>query len=228
MKMNIIKLGINQLKKDKKILLLSLVLAFIATLVFGVVATAQYSDKIQGGISSSVIRFHCLANSNSTADQTLKLEVRDRVLAEIEPMVSQSKSKAETVKILQNSINQMRQAALETIEENGKDYDVRVSLENCSFPMKKYGDSVFPAGDYDALRVEIGEAKGKNFWCVVYPPLCFVDEGCQQLDDGTKDELKNILTQEEYSIILAAENDEEIVPEIKFKVVEWWQERKAK
>lgn len=228
MKMNIIKLGINQIKKDKKILLLSLLLAFIATLVFGVVATAQYSDKIQGGISSSVIRFHCLANSNSTEDQALKLAVRDRVLAEIKPMVSKSESKAETVEILRNSINQMRQAALETIKENGKDYDIRISLENCSFPMKKYGDTVFPAGDYDALRVEIGDANGKNFWCVVYPPLCFVDEGCEKLDNGTKEELKNILTQEEYSIILAAENDQEIVPEIKFKIVEWWQERKTK
>ncbi|MEA5084007.1 MAG: stage II sporulation protein R [Lachnospiraceae bacterium] len=226
--MNIIKLGINQIKKDKKILLLSLLLAFIATLVFGVVATAQYSDKIQGGISSSVIRFHCLANSNSTEDQALKLAVRDRVLAEIKPMVSKSESKAETVEILRNSINQMRQAALETIKENGKDYDIRISLENCSFPMKKYGDTVFPAGDYDALRVEIGDANGKNFWCVVYPPLCFVDEGCEKLDNGTKEELKNILTQEEYSIILAAENDQEIVPEIKFKIVEWWQERKTK
>lgn len=226
--MNIIKLGINQIKKDKKILLLSLLLSFIATLVFGVVATAQYSDKIQGGISSSVIRFHCLANSNSTEDQALKLAVRDRVLAEIKPMVSKSESKAETVEILRNSIKQMRQAALETIKENGKDYDVRVSLENCSFPMKKYGDTVFPAGDYDALRVEIGEANGENFWCVVYPPLCFVDEGCEKLDNGTKEELKNILTQEEYSIILAAENDQEIVPEIKFKIVEWWQERKTK
>jgi len=226
--MNIIKLGINQLKKDKKILLLSLVLAFITTIVFGVVAAAQYSNKIQGGISSSVIRFHCLANSNSTADQTLKLEVRDRVLAEIEPMVSQSKSKEETVEILEKSINEMRQVALQTVKENGKDYDVRVSLENCSFPMKNYGDAVFPAGNYDALRVEIGAAEGKNFWCVVFPPLCFVDEGCEQLDSGTKEELKNILTQEEYSIIVAAENDEEIVPEIKFKVVEWWQERKAK
>lgn len=226
--MNIIKSCINQLKKDRKILMMSFVLAFVATLIFGVVATAQYSNKIQGGISSSVIRFHCLANSNSTEDQTLKLEVRDRVLAEIEPMVTECKSKAETIAILEKSKEKMRQVALETIKENGKDYDVRVSLENCSFPLKKYGDSVFPAGDYDALRVEIGEAKGKNFWCVVYPPLCFVDEGCQQLDNGTKEELRNILTQEEYSIILAAENDEEIVPEIKFKVVEWWQERKTK
>lgn len=226
--MNIIKCGINQLRKDKKILFVSFVLAFIVTTVFGVVASAEYSNKIQGGISSSVVRFHCLANSNSTEDQTLKLKVRDRVLAEIEPMVGQSKSKEETVEILKKSTEQMRQAALETIKENGKDYDVRVSLENCSFPMKKYGDTIFPAGNYDALRVEIGAAEGKNFWCVVFPPLCFVDEGCEHLDTGTKEELKNILTQEEYSVIAAAEDNRKVVPEIKFKVVEWWQERKVK
>lgn len=224
--MSIIRCTLNQLKKEKRRLAISFILALIVTIVFGVVATAQYSDRIQGGISSSVIRFHCLANSNSDADQKLKLEVRDKVLAEIEPLVSESKSKEETIEILQKNITQMRQAALETIDENGRDYDVKVSLENCRFPMKKYGDTVFPAGDYDALRVEIGAAEGKNFWCVVFPPLCFVDEGCEKLDNTTKKELQNILTQEEYGILLASENDKEIVPEIKFKVVEWWQERK--
>ena len=102
--------------------------------------------------------------------------------------------------------------AKKVIKENGYKYNVNISIGNFEFPTKTYGDISFPAGNYDALRVEIGEAVGQNWWCVMFPPLCFVDVTSGVVPDESKQTIKENLNEEEYDLISDTEN-----PSIKFK-----------
>ena len=122
-----------------------------------------------------MVRFHVLANSDSEEDQTLKLAVRDRVLQEYGDLLEACTSKEETLAALKNAQQEISETAEAEVLAQGYAYPVRVSLVREEFPFKKYGDLIFPAGVYDALRIEIGEAKGKNWWCVLYPQMCY---GC--------------------------------------------------
>lgn len=217
------------IQEEKKILALSLIGGLFVTLATGVFLTKAYSDTIQSGIAASVVRFHVLANSDADFDQELKLKVRNAILSQTEKFLSNSSSIEETKIILQNKQEEIKQMALQVIYDYGYDYDVRVSLSRDLFPEKIYGDVVFPAGLYDAVRIEIGKAEGKNWWCVLYPPLCFVDVSCEKLSENSKQELKRALPEEGYEIVVESKaKDASIVPEIKFKVVEWWQEWKWK
>ena len=110
------------------------------------------------------------------------------------------------------------------INKQRYEYDIKVSLEKTIFPLKTYGEFSFPAGMYDALRVEIGTGKGQNWWCVMYPPMCYVDAAWSEVTLESKVRLKGALTEEEFSIVNA--NQEGLQPKVRFKIVEWWQERK--
>lgn len=213
--------------KDKKILSISICGGLLVTMIAGVMATKTYSETIQSGIANSVIRFHVLANSDSEFDQNLKLKVRDAVLEKMSDSLSGTKSKEETKLLLEKAKSEIKNTALEVIKKEGFQYDVNVTLSNDLFPMKVYGDIAFPAGYYDALRIEIGNADGQNWWCVMFPPLCFVEGSYETVSDKSKKDLENILTEDEYEIVVTSKSKEAFVPEIKFKVVEWWQEREA-
>ena len=106
------------------------------------------------------------------------------------------------------------------ILENGYKYDVSVGIDYSTFPTKQYSNVVLPAGEYKALRIIIGEGKGKNWWCVMFPPLCFVDEQSSIIDTDTDEKLREVLTEEEYELI--AQNNKKQVNqvEVKFKIVE--------
>lgn len=186
---------------------------------------AVYSANMQQGIAEKVIRFHVLANSDSQADQALKLRVRDRILEEMRPILSTSQDKEESRVLLQEAFGQIRRAALDEIRSQGYNYGVKVSLVQDAFPMKQYGDLTFPAGIYDALRVEIGQGAGQNWWCVMFPPMCFVDAASGQVTQESKERLEDTLTQEEYTILSAMGEEGNHTPVIKFKIVEWWQEQ---
>lgn len=114
------------------------------------------------GVGGKVVRFHVLANSDSEADQTLKLAVRDRVLQEYGDLLETCTSKEETLAALKNAQQEISETAEAEVLAQGYTYPVRVSLVREEFPFKKYGDLIFPAGVYDALRIEIGEAKGEE------------------------------------------------------------------
>ena len=212
-----------QMIQDKKLICFSFGIAFILTAVWSV--GAVYSANIQKGIADKVVRFHVLANSDSYEDQQLKLCIRDRILEKMGPVLKEAADKEETKVILQESFPIIRQAAMEEINAWGYDYDVKVSLSKDAFPMKQYGDLAFPAGIYDALRVEIGSASGQNWWCVMFPPMCFVDATSGQVTKQSKQKLSETLSEEEYTVVSAMEQNAEIAPVIKFKIVEWWQER---
>ena len=127
-------------------------------------------------------------------------------------------SKKEAISIASEHLEDFKQIALNTIQEEGFDYSVNVRIGSFEFPTKHYGDISLPAGSYDALRVEIGEAKGQNWWCVMFPPLCFVDASSGIVPEESKEDLENTLTDEEFSIV--SDNDSNLGFQLKFKILE--------
>lgn len=176
-----------------------------ATIMLVIAGGRLYSDseerQLQKGIASNIIRFHVRAESDSKEDQWLKLQVKEAVLAYISPVLSKSQSADESRQLLYNESENIRNVAAATLRSLGDESDVNVYFENCYFPMKTYGDMTFPPGEYEAFRVDIGEAQGKNWWCVLYPPLCFVDAVYGEVPEESKEELKGVLTEEEYSMV---------------------------
>lgn len=212
----------NILKREKNILLLSIFIGAFITLVF-MLATKSYSYNIQKGIADEVIRLHVLANSDEDYDQQLKIKVKDGIVKMLENELHNSMSKDETRIILLQNLDKIEDKAKKIIEENGYNYNVSAKITFDDFPTKQYGDVVLPAGEYEALKVEIGEAKGKNWWCVMFPPLCFVDASVKEVPKEDKDMLKSVLTDTEYDIVTKADNENDIPIKIKFKIVEMWQ-----
>lgn len=127
-------------------------------------------------IVDKIIRFHVLANSDSEEDQKLKLKVRDEVIKYISSKLKYSSNLEESRKIILENKDKMEEISEEVIKNNGYNYKVTSMLSRENFPDKVYGDLIFPQGEYEAYRILIGKAKGQNWWCVMFPPLCFVDE----------------------------------------------------
>lgn len=125
--------------------------------------------------SEDLIRFHVLANSDSEEDQALKRAVRDAILEEVSPRLAESKSLEESRQILTGMRPEIEQIAQAVVWDWGKTYEVKTDYGYFTFPTKSYGSLVLPAGEYEAVRVLIGKAEGSNWWCVLFPPLCFVD-----------------------------------------------------
>jgi len=197
-----------------------LTICFLVGLVFINVLYVNEEVEALEKRGENLIRFHVLANSDSPEDQELKLKVRDEVIAAMSVHLDKSKDVDETRDILGANLKNIEEVAKDEIERNGENYDVRVSLEEHTFPTKRYGNVVFPAGIYEALRIEIGEAEGQNWWCVMFPPLCFVDVKHGLTDEKTKQELKNALTEEEYYLVYSDVNENELPLQLKSKVFE--------
>ena len=144
-------------------------------LMFGILvaaAAASWLGQEQQELADSVIRLHVIANSDSEADQALKLAVRDRVLEQAEGLYPQEATLAEAQAALEGQLNALAAAGREVVEAEGYDYPDTAQLTDCWFPTKEYEGFVLPAGNYTALRVVIGEGEGQNWWCVAFPPLC--------------------------------------------------------
>lgn len=159
------------MKYKKGILIISSILIFF-TYIGGPLLEQNF--PIANSIPP-VIRFHVRANSDTKEDQELKLEVRDAILSRMVEKFEDSTSIDRSREIILENTEVIAEVSREVIERWGKDYSVNVDLREESFPIRKYGNLVFPQGDYEALIVEIGEAKGANWWCVMFPPLCLVD-----------------------------------------------------
>ena len=125
--------------------------------------------------TNSLIRIHVLASSNSDTDQQLKLKVKDDVIRYLQPALKQSDSLTESRRIILSSLPQIEQTALQTLQQNGCEDTITLQYGHFDFPVKYYGSFSLPAGNYEALRILIGEGKGRNWWCVLFPPLCFTD-----------------------------------------------------
>ena len=197
--------------------------------VFGVICAAalvlvtavSYISWQVNDIEDSVLRLHIVANSDSDEDQALKLKVRDEVVERCGFLFENCVSAEQSIKTAADNIGFIKYVAEQVITENGYNYDADCQVTQCSFPTKQYerpGDGVvsLPRGEYNALNIKIGAAKGKNWWCVMYPPLCFVD-GVASVPDETDELLKSQLTASEYELITESDRPE---IKIKFKIAE--------
>ncbi len=153
-------------------------------------------------ISDKVLRFHVIAKSDSENDQRRKLLVRDAVGAWMELKLQHAKDRADCEQIIDENMDQIRAVAEQTLEQDGEAEQVRVQLANVEFPDKVYGDYTFPAGTYRALQVIIGDGEGHNWWCVLYPNLCFSSEGYDVTGEKAKQELTQVLSATEYQTLL--------------------------
>jgi len=211
----------------RRIVPLIIIAAFI-TASFGIIYLDAYSERVNKELAANIIRLHVLANSDSDEDQALKLKVRDRVIRYMEDKLKKSKDINESRQILLENLGNIKKLVLDEIEKNGYDYDARVTFGNYAFPTRKYGDLSLPAGMYDALRITIGKGEGQNWWCVLFPPLCFVDVTHGEMSASAREKLKNSLDGEEYNIVVSADSEEDIPIVIKFKIVELFQDSKIK
>lgn len=155
----------------------------------------------QEALAEEVLRFHVLANSNSDADQTLKLQVKDEILTYMEESLGDEESVLYTKMWAENHKEEIEALSSAIIQQEGYDYSVDVELTKSYFPVKTYGDITFPEGEYEALKIEIGDAEGENWWCCLYPSLCFIDATCGVVSEEGKEDLQKVLTVEEYEMI---------------------------
>lgn len=183
-------------------------------------------EDSQEDIASKIIRFHVIANSDSKEDQALKLKVRDKVLEYIQPKLRNSKNIKESREIIKENNENMIAVAKKVILENGYKYSINTTLSNENFPIKTYGNITLPQGKYEAYRIIIGSGQGKNWWCVMFPPLCFVDITKGEVAyKETENQMKKVLSPEEYKIVnktLNATNNKDNKSNIKieFKILE--------
>lgn len=194
-------------------------LVFLLLLIYIIICAFSYVNAVSTDIQNSVFRLHVIANSDSCEDQNLKYLVRDNILQYINSISIDSTSKEEVITLVKENILEIEKIAQETIYQNGYNYSVKLSIGNFAFPTKTYGDISFPTGFYDALKIEIGEAKGQNWWCVMFPPLCFVDVSSGVVPEESKETIKDSLSEEEYKIL--SENTSDI--NFKFKIIEMFQ-----
>ncbi|MCI8504656.1 MAG: stage II sporulation protein R [Lachnospiraceae bacterium] len=207
----------------------------LALLCIGAVSLWAGSSRavraVHEDLSSHILRFHVLANSDSEEDQALKLSVRTAVLDYLEESLPEDSDLASTKAFLASHEAEIQKIAEDLISSAGFDYQVSLSLEPWYFPTKAYGDLTFPCGTYDAFRIIIGDGDGKNWWCVLYPSLCFVDTTCGIVPEDSKEELQAILDEDTYETLLPSEKspgkpsaqttDKSSRPQIRFRLAEW-------
>lgn len=172
------------MKRTMRLLEWAALLAMGLCVLLSLTGAAGTRDRISG----AVLRLHVIANSDNDADQGIKLAVRDALLKESRTLAA-AESKRQAERQTEKLLRRFRRVAEQTVAENGASDSVEVSLERASFPTRTYGEVTLPAGEYDALRVVIGEGKGQNWWCVMFPPLCLpAAEKSTSLEDVLDDE----------------------------------------
>lgn len=177
------------------------------------------SENLQKSISGKLIRFHVIANSDSEEDQNLKLKVRDKVLEFIAPKLKDSKSIEESREIIIKNDEYIKELAQEIVKESGYSYNVSTMLSFERFPVKSYGTITLPQGKYEAYRILLGDSNGQNWWCVMFPPLCFVDITKGEVSEiETEKSMREVLNDKEYAAVNAEIETKDIV--IKSKVLE--------
>ena len=178
--------------------MLLLLLVFTA----GSAKKAYEGRRMQEDIAEKILRFHVRANSDGEADQALKLKVRDAVGKEMGELLQDAKTAEESSRIAREHFPEIIHIAKEVIRQEGYDYPVEVKLSSVEFPVKTYGSYTFPAGTYQALEVIIGAGMGHNWWCVMYPNMCFQGSMYEVIDEKAETSLQEVLTQEEYDSII--------------------------
>ena len=184
--------------------------------VYVLIAASSYTKAVCTDIANNVFRLHVIANSDSEEDQNLKYIVRDSILSYVNGILENINNKEDVVLTINNHIDEIKSIAQQAVYNEGFTYDVEIEVGNFKFPTKTYGNISFPPGLYDALRVKIGNASGKNWWCVMFPPLCFVDVSSGIVPEDSKELMESNLSSEDYALVSSSKN----TTKIKFKVVE--------
>lgn len=201
-------------KRDLFLCLTCLLLAILLTFA----GEQKNGEAMAARIAPQILRFHVLANSNSHKDQQLKLAVRTELLNAIYKGLGENASLEDTKEYVIANRTRLEKAAEDYMKKQGYDYSAHMELTNCYFPTKAYGDMVFPCGTYDAVRVELGKGKGHNWWCVLYPPLCFVDSTYAVVPDSSKEVLKHSLNPADYQALL--KKKPELHVKVRFKLLD--------
>ena len=191
--------------------------------IFTLFSAISYVNAVSSDIADGVFRLHVIANSDSVEDQNLKYKVRDALLEYMNSICADASSKEDAMNIASEHLDDFRKIAQKVVYDNNYNYHVTVEIGQYNFPTKHYGDVSLPSGIYDALRVKIGTASGQNWWCVMFPPLCFVDEQNNVIDKETDEKLKKVLTKDEYELIVEKDKKNINNLQIKFKIVEVFQ-----
>jgi len=213
-------------KREKKILLVSILCGVVISVLAGLY-TRQYSYQAVEAISSQVVRFHVLPNSNSEDDQALKVTVKERVLEQYREILLGASSIYEARTFLNANLAEIEQFAQNIVLNQGFNYPVRVSLASSRFPTKEYGSITLPAGMYESLRIDIGDSVGANWWCVMFPPLCFVDVTRGEIHPDDKESLRDLLSESEFALLDNSIRESDPIVRVRFRIVEWWQESRV-
>ncbi len=178
-------------------------LLIILTLLFGSAyvlkgasqdASASESAASAEVIGKNLIRFHVIANSDSETDQSVKLEIRDAILRRVGPQLEKLESTKEAMDYLQNNMDTIIEIANGILSKKSMGYKATASVGKFDFPVKSYNSITLPAGNYTALRVVLGNGDGKNWWCVMFPPLCFIDVTQGLTEEKTDQQLSRVMT----------------------------------
>ena len=184
--------------------------------VFLFITMSSYASNVSKDLKDNFFRLHIIANSDSLEDQSLKLKVRDAIIAYMKNLDPNISSKEESLIFVQNNLDNFKEIASKVIADEGYTYPISLDVGTFYFPTKQYANLSLPAGYYDGLKIEIGNATGQNWWCSLFPPLCFVDVSSGILDDESSEKLEENLDDEEFAVIT---NNSKSV-KLKFKVLE--------
>ena len=197
----------------------SIILLLLLLFLYIFICAFDYVQAVSSDISDSVFRLHVIANSDTIEDQNLKYKVRDSLLKYMNTLYSNINSKEEAILVVKNHKDDFKKIALDVIHSEGFNYNVNINIGNFNFPTKNYGNISLPAGMYDALRVEIGNANGQNWWCVMFPSLCFIDINNGIVEENSKSILEKDLSKESYAIVSDKSNR---TIKFKFKILEFF------
>lgn len=200
------------IKKHK----LFIMTAIVCLLLFAQLSQTIQNRRIQQDLADHILRLHVLAASDDETDQSNKLLVRDAVLEQMRPLMNEAHTKEEAIALINEHLDEISQTAAETLLALGDEAVVSVSISRDYFPVKTYGELTFPAGEYDALRICIGEAKGHNWWCVMYPSLCLIDASTVTVSNDALDTLQNDLEPETYEALFSEEETPKTVFRFRF------------
>jgi len=204
--------------RECKILAISLAVGLMFAIGF---ASYIYSYATQRDIAENVIRFHVQANSNSHADQTLKEQVRVEILSEFEKYLSATTSIYETRTVLMKKLDCIQSYAQDIVRAAGLNYPVTAEMSLLFFPTIFYGNLSLPPGKYETVKIIIGEGEGDNWWCLMFPPLCYVD---MTATDAGRSQLASTVSNESFRL-LTHQEEQNTSLQVRFRVVEWWQNR---
>lgn len=190
-------------------------ISLLVGLIFAIGVSAIGAET-QKNVAASVIRLHIVANSDSDRDQEVKLMVRDELIKQIAPMTCNSKNIDDAIEIVTDNLSLAENICKNVLKKNGFLYGAKAYYGKAEFPVKKYANVTFPAGEYNALRVVLGEGKGHNWWCVMYPPLCFAESAEGEFSTESLESLKNNIDAASYAMLA----DGKVPINFKFKIWE--------